>query len=259
MDDSNVTTSRPLDFLTRAKRGHTAKGLWVGSIDQRDENFDDTLQNASLGGTAYRQHNTLQWVLNRHSQSLSMLTHLPDEQAPGGQNMRARYLAVIKSVHFWFTKSVPMPMPIPIDSKSSPSSQKSNARPVSAYPASRPPNSTAEIPEKSARSQEESASGPTPIATVLLLFGQASHHQYNPCRGSSIGRACGSYNSKEINLKVVGSSPTFGYSYHKLIRAAVLLSFLGSLCSFWGWGVCGGWTYIDVLSGKSVPVLRESI
>jgi hypothetical protein len=24
-------------------------------------------------------------------------------------------------------------------------------------------------------------------------------------------------NSKEINLKVVGSSPTFGYSYHKLI------------------------------------------
>jgi hypothetical protein len=44
------------------------------------------------------------------------------------------------------------------------------------------------------------------------------HHpfinQYNPRRGSSIGRACGSYDSKEINLKVVGSSPTFGYSYH---------------------------------------------
>jgi hypothetical protein len=40
-------------------------------------------------------------------------------------------------------------------------------------------------------------------------------HQYNPCRGSSIGRACGSYDSKEINLKVVGSSPTFGYSYIK--------------------------------------------
>jgi hypothetical protein len=33
-------------------------------------------------------------------------------------------------------------------------------------------------------------------------------------------------NSKEINLKVVGSSPTFGYSYHiKLIRAAVLFAF----------------------------------
>jgi hypothetical protein len=33
-------------------------------------------------------------------------------------------------------------------------------------------------------------------------------------------------NSKEINLKVVGSSPTFGYSYHiKLIRAAVLFVF----------------------------------
>jgi hypothetical protein len=53
-----------------------------------------------------------------------------------------------------------------------------------------------------------------------------SSSNHDPCRGSSIGRACGSYNSKEINLKVVGSSPTFGYSYHKLIRAAVLLSFL---------------------------------
>jgi hypothetical protein len=48
-------------------------------------------------------------------------------------------------------------------------------------------------------------------------------HQYTSCRGSSIGRACGSYNSKEINLKVVGSSPTFGYSY---IKAHV------SSCSF---------------------------
>ena len=36
-------------------------------------------------------------------------------------------------------------------------------------------------------------------------------------------------NSKEINLKVVGSSPTFGYSYHKLNRAAVLLHFLDDL------------------------------
>ena len=45
----------------------------------------------------------------------------------------------------------------------------------------------------------------------ILCYG--NFHQQHPCRGSSIGRACGSYNSKEINLKVVGSSPTFGYSY----------------------------------------------
>jgi hypothetical protein len=46
-------------------------------------------------------------------------------------------------------------------------------------------------------------------------------------------------NSKEINLKVVGSSPTFGYSYHiKLIRAAVLFVF---------WWEVGGF---DFWSGK---------
>jgi hypothetical protein len=42
---------------------------------------------------------------------------------------------------------------------------------------------------------------------------RASLPSITSCRGSSIGRACGSYNSEEINLKVVGSSPTFGYSY----------------------------------------------
>ena len=56
----------------------------------------------------------------------------------------------------------------------------------------------------------------SPTRSTSLLLPHRRHpliNQYNPCRGSSIGRACGSYNSKEINLKVVGSSPTFGYSY----------------------------------------------
>jgi hypothetical protein len=60
---------------------------------------------------------------------------------------------------------------------------------------------------------QESHNSPTHITRFLVPYRRPLHHQYNPCRGSSIGRACGSYNSKEINLKVVGSSPTFGYSY----------------------------------------------
>jgi hypothetical protein len=52
----------------------------------------------------------------------------------------------------------------------------------------------------------------------------------NPCRGSSIGRACGSYNSKEINLKVVGSSPTFGYSYIKVPRGSCSFDFWLVVC-----------------------------
>jgi hypothetical protein len=60
---------------------------------------------------------------------------------------------------------------------------------------------------------KEKVSSPTRITSLLVPPRHPFHHQYNPCRGSSIGRACGSYNSKEINLKVVGSSPTFGYSY----------------------------------------------
>jgi hypothetical protein len=50
-------------------------------------------------------------------------------------------------------------------------------------------------------------------------------HQYNPCRGSSIGRACGSYDSKEINLKVEGSSPSFGYSYIKVPSGSCSFAF----------------------------------
>lgn len=49
---------------------------------------------------------------------------------------------------------------------------------------------------------------------------------HDPCRGSSIGRACGSYDSKEMNLKVVGSSPTFGYSYIKAHQSSCSFSFL---------------------------------
>ncbi|KAH0108776.1 hypothetical protein KCU66_g13236, partial [Aureobasidium melanogenum] len=36
---------------------------------------------------------------------------------------------------------------------------------------------------------------------------------HQTCRGSSIGRACGSYLLYKHNLKVAGSSPAFGYSY----------------------------------------------
>jgi hypothetical protein len=56
-----------------------------------------------------------------------------------------------------------------------------------------------------------------PSSTTGIILAHVLHIiiNHDPCRGSSIGRACGSYNSKEINLKVVGSSPTFGYSYIK--------------------------------------------
>jgi hypothetical protein len=77
------------------------------------------------------------------------------------------------------------------------------------------PHSAGNSQEKSCKGQGK-ASSPTHCTSLLV---PCRHHslinQYDPCRGSSIGRACGSYNSKEINLKVVGSSPTFGYSYIK--------------------------------------------
>jgi hypothetical protein len=81
------------------------------------------------------------------------------------------------------------------------------------------------------------------------------HHpfinQYNPCRGSSIGRACGSYNSKEINLKVVGSSPTFGYSYHQAHQSSC--SFypfvLGDRHIFFWRSEWSGCAFLWVLSG----------
>jgi hypothetical protein len=63
-------------------------------------------------------------------------------------------------------------------------------------------------------SPQGKASSPTQPSLLKPHHHDPLINQYNPCRGSSIGRACGSYNSKEINLKVVGSSPTFGYSYH---------------------------------------------
>ena len=54
---------------------------------------------------------------------------------------------------------------------------------------------------------------PSSTTRIILAAADSVIINHDPCRGSSIGRACGSYNSKEINLKVVGSSPTFGYSY----------------------------------------------
>jgi hypothetical protein len=80
------------------------------------------------------------------------------------------------------------------------------------------------IPINSVKFQEK-VSSPTRCTRLLLPLTQPHHHQYNPCRGSSIGRACGSYNSKEINLKVVGSSPTFGYSYIKAHQSSCSFAF----------------------------------
>jgi hypothetical protein len=42
---------------------------------------------------------------------------------------------------------------------------------------------------------------------------------HQTCRGSSIGRACGSYHQITPNLKVAGSSPAFGYSYTFAVKS----------------------------------------
>jgi hypothetical protein len=65
-------------------------------------------------------------------------------------------------------------------------------------------------------------------------------NQHNPCRGSSIGRACGSYNSKEINLKVVGSSPTFGYSYHTSSLEQLFFCSFDAGFDWWFWWMLVG-------------------
>jgi hypothetical protein len=66
-----------------------------------------------------------------------------------------------------------------------------------------------------------------PSSTTGIILAHVLHIiiNHDPCRGSSIGRACGSYNSKEINLKVVGSSPTFGYSYNKAHQSSCPFAF----------------------------------
>ncbi|THX57120.1 hypothetical protein D6D06_03896 [Aureobasidium pullulans] len=57
------------------------------------------------------------------------------------------------------------------------------------------------------------------IYTLLALLAHMSaascvtQLDHQTCRGSSIGRACGSYQFDNHNLKVAGSSPAFGYSY----------------------------------------------
>jgi hypothetical protein len=128
----------------------------------------------------------------------------------GGQNMRDT-LAGIKSVHspnqYFRSRSrfrlIPNPVP----------ARKANARAVSAYPASRP-----QIPpQKSQKNQHgprKKASGPTPMVTLLVPNAPSLLHQIMTLAGvaQSVERVA-LINSKEINLKVVGSSPTFGYSY----------------------------------------------
>jgi hypothetical protein len=66
---------------------------------------------------------------------------------------------------------------------------------------------------------------PSPTAGIITVTAHSIIINHDPCRGSSIGRACGSYNSKEINLKVVGSSPTFGYSYNKAHQSSCPFAF----------------------------------
>jgi hypothetical protein len=89
---------------------------------------------------------------------------------------------------------------------------------------------------------QEKVSSPASLTNLLVPLYRPPLHQYNPCRGSSIGRACGSYYSKEINLKVVGSSPTFGYSYITSSSEQLFFCFLVAR-PFWvpTKGCEGGW------------------
>jgi hypothetical protein len=68
------------------------------------------------------------------------------------------------------------------------------------------------------------------------------HHplinQYNPCRGSSIGRACGSYQQQRDQPQGRGFEPHLRlFLSYKLVRAAVLLHFC---CLVWMGGLVGG-------------------
>ncbi|KAH0336106.1 hypothetical protein KCU81_g8735, partial [Aureobasidium melanogenum] len=60
---------------------------------------------------------------------------------------------------------------------------------------------------------------------------------HQTCRGSSIGRACGSYHQIKYNLKVAGSSPAFGYSYTFAVipfcRSVIVSERLGFILSCW--------------------------
>jgi hypothetical protein len=103
-------------------------------------------------------------------------------------------------------------------------------------------NSAAKITGKSAKFDE--VCRPTLCVSLCVRSTHPRHHQYNPCRGSSIGRACGSYNSKEINLKVVGSSPTFGYSYIKAHQSS---------CSF------AFWSFDRLSKFLSLPLARVGL
>ncbi|KAH0001329.1 hypothetical protein KCU78_g14920, partial [Aureobasidium melanogenum] len=62
----------------------------------------------------------------------------------------------------------------------------------------------------------------TAVSELYIVIKASAHHKstascdtqldLQTCRGSSIGRACGSYHMIKYNLKVAGSSPAFGYS-----------------------------------------------
>jgi hypothetical protein len=85
---------------------------------------------------------------------------------------------------------------------------------------------------------ELNANHPHPYHQIMTLAGVAQ----------SVERVA-LINSKEINLKVVGSSPTFGYSYHKAHQSSCSFA----ICSFWlvrcvevdgGSMLYRGWTWL---------------
>jgi hypothetical protein len=115
----------------------------------------------------------------------------------------------------------------------------STARTATAGPK---PNSAGKAPGKLGPSpQEKKASRPThPTVFYLAVTILSSTNITLAGVAQSVERVA-LINSKEINLKVVGSSPTFGYSYHT--SSSEQLSF----CSFdvgFGWEVWWGWCVV---------------
>ena len=68
-----------------------------------------------------------------------------------------------------------------------------------------------------------------------ITYRHSPHHQYNPCRGSSIGRACGSYQQQRDQPQGRGFEPHLRlFLYLSSFRAAVLLPFLSRVLFLFG-------------------------
>ena len=100
------------------------------------------------------------------------------------------------------------------------------------------PNSAGKAPGKLGPSpQEKKASRPThPTVLYLAVATLSSTNTTLAGVAQSVERVA-LINSKEINLKVVGSSPTFGYSYHTSSTEQLFFySFSGGVgCMVWWW------------------------